>query len=140
MLEQYDKHMQVCGAAFITMGDAVTVTSFDGCERSIQVDGSWEILPVKDAEFSEEQSKEGVYSQKFSARLADCSHLMEVKMGLLLRKKGLLRLDYTNGERIVVGDEEFPVLVSIKKEGSPLKLTLSMKRSSSSPSRQLQSL
>lgn len=139
-MEQNNKRMQVCGAAFIRLDDAKLVTSFDESNRTIQVDGEWSELHVKDAEFSEEFKAEGLYSQKFSARLANSSRSMALKVDILLRRKGLLRIDYTNGESIVVGDEEFPVLVNMTREGSPQQLSLSIKRNTSFPSRLLQSL
>lgn len=139
-MEQNNKRMQICSAAFIRLDDAKLVTSFDESKRTIQVDGEWSELPVKDAEFSEEFKDEGLYSQKFSARLANSSRSMALKVGILLRRKGLLRIDYTNGESIVVGDEEFPVLVNMTREGSPQQLSLSIKRNASFPSRLLQSL
>lgn len=101
---------------------------------------NWTVLPVTKAEFSEEEGDRGLITQKFEgtmteAKIDTLNNLLDV-----LNAYGLLRIDYTNGERRVVGDDQRPVMLSVSKEGDPLVVKLSLKRVSCSRARLLASL
>lgn len=139
-MTNFDKHMQVCGAAFMPVADALISCNHAKAGASIRVEGSWTELPVATAEFSEEQGERGLITQKFEAAMSEAKNDTWNNLLGMMNTYGLLRIDYTNGERRVVGDDQWPVKLSVSKDGDPLKVKLSFKRVTCSHSRLLASL
>lgn len=132
--------MQVCGAAFIPVEDAVISCDQAKAGASIRVEGSWTELPVTKAEFSEDIGVRGLITQKFEGSITKAKNDMLINLLSVMNRFGVLRIDYTNGERRVVGDDQWPVMLSVSKEGDPLKVKLSFKRVTFTHSRLLASL
>ena len=139
-MNNFDRHMQVCGAAFMPVEDAVISCDHAKAGASIRVEGSWTELPVTKAEFSEEQGNRGVITQKFEGTITKAKNDMLINLLGVMNRYGVLRIDYTNGEQRVVGDDQWPVMLSVSKEGDPLKVKLSFKRVTFTHSRLLASL
>lgn len=139
-MTNFDRHMQVCGAAFMTLEDAVISCDLAKAGASIRVEGSWTELPVTKAEFSEEIGVRGLITQKFEGTITKSKNDMLINLLGVMNRYGVLRVDYTNGERRVVGDDQWPVMLSVSKEGDPLKVKLSFKRVTFTHSRLLASL
>ena len=139
-MSNFDKHMQICGAAFIPVDDAVISCNHASAGAAIRVMRNWTVLPVTKAEFSEEEGDRGLITQKFEATMTEAKNDRLNNLLGVLNAYGLLRIDYTNGERRVVGDDQRPVMLSVSKEGDPLIVKLSLKRVSCSRARLLASL
>lgn len=139
-MSNYDSHMQVCGAAFIPTSDALVTCDPAAADSAIQVVGTWRELPLTKAEFSEEESENGLMTQKFEGSMTVAENGVLTNLRNLCTNYGLLRIDYTNGERRVVGDDEWPVMLQVTREGDPVKVKLSLKRVTCTRSRLLASL
>ena len=102
--------------------------------------GTWVSINVSSGEWKESREEVGKPAeQELKATVTDTSSSMESQLRTLFSVDGLLLIGLTNGEKKVIGTDEFPVHVSMERGGDPAKLTLSFKRSSPEPAKVLES-
>lgn len=107
---------------------------------SISVSGNWIDFNISKCELKETRSAPGeLVQQELSATCTDSSEANESFIREQCDGYGLLRIDYSNGERKVVGTDKNPVQLSIERSGSPVAITLSLKHSSAEFSKFLKS-
>lgn len=139
-MSNFDKHKQVCGAAFIQVNHAVISCNHADAGATIRVVGSWMELHLNKAQFTEEQGERGLITQKFEGTMTEAIKETVNILVHMINEYGLLRIDYTNGERWVVGDDQSPVMLGVSIDGDPQQVKLSLKRVSCSRARLLASL
>lgn len=133
-----DKRAQVCGIAFIPLLNA-EVKTLPG-NYLIHVRGAWISISASSCEWQENQSQVGSpVEQELKATVTDTSSSQEKLLRELASLDVLTLLEFTNGEEKVVGTDEFPVRLSIERNGNPGKIILSFKRSSPEPAKILAS-
>lgn len=133
-----DKRAQVCGIAFIPLLNA-EVKNVPG-SNLIYVRGAWVSIGASSCEWQESQAQAGSpVEQELKATVTNTSSSQEKLLRELLSYDVLTLLEFTNGEEKVVGTDEFPVRLSIERNGNPGKITLSFKRSSPEPAKILAS-
>ena len=128
-----NKRSQFCAMSFLPLPDA-EVRNVPGSDK-LQVHGTW-----VSGEWKESREEVGKPAeQELKATVTDTSSSMESQLRTLFSVDGLLLIGLTNGEKKVIGTDEFPVHVSMERSGDPAKLTLSFKRSSPEPAKVLES-
>ena len=131
-----NKRSQFCAMSFLPLPDA-EVRNVPGSDK-LQVHGTWVSINVSSGEWKESREEVGKPAeQELKATVTDTSSSMESQLRTLFSVDGLIGL--TNGEKKVIGTDEFPVHVSMERSGEPAKLTLSFKRSSPEPAKVLES-
>ena len=132
-----DKRSQLCAMSFLPLSDA-EVRNLPGSDK-LQVHGTWVNIDISSGEWKENREEVGKpVEQELKATVTDTSS-METGLRTLFSADGLLMVGLTNGEKKVIGTDEFPVHVSMERSGDPAKLTLSFKRSSPEPAKILES-
>lgn len=133
-----NKRSQFCAMSFLPLPDA-EVRNVPGSDK-LQVHGTWVSINVSSGEWKESREEVGKpVEQELKATVTDTSSSMESQLRTLFSVDGLLLIGLTNGEKKVIGTDEFPVHVSMERSGEPAKLTLSFKRSSPEPAKVLES-
>lgn len=128
-MNQNDKRSQVCEMYFLPISDAL-VNNTPGMEI-IKIRGEWTRIGISSGEFKEKQDTVGgIVEQELKATVTDTGETNTEFVRKLIANEGLVLIDMTNGGRKVIGTDQFPVLLSSEYSGSPLKLSLSLKRDS----------
>ena len=133
-----DKRAQISAMFYLSIDDA----DIDDClgVSSISVSGNWIDFNISKCELKETRSAPGeLVQQELSSTCTDSSEANESFIREQCDGYGLLRIDYSNGERKVVGTDKNPVQLSIERSGSPVAITLSLKHSSAEFSKFLKS-
>lgn len=120
------KHRQIKSVGF-TWAENAQVLHHPG-EPKAEVLAVWTLLPVTKATCSDKEEDTGLHTVEFSALVTDTSCLEYILLVELFDHPGILRLNYTDGSQCIVGDDEFPVWVSIHQSDSPSVFQLSFKR------------
>ncbi|WP_337626273.1 hypothetical protein [Phocaeicola sp.] len=92
-------------------------------------------MPVSSAEYGETGEAGYPIEQELEAVVTDTSSAELNGLRTLFAEAGLVLLDFTNGERRVVGSDEFPVQVNTELSGTPATLSLTFKRDSPEPAK-----
>lgn len=132
-----NKRAQICAVGWMLADDA-EIDNYLG-EHKISVSGNWSNMGMSSAEFKESQTNGEIVQQELKVTIADSSEENEKSLRGVLSSEIILRIDYTNGDSLVVGTNTCPVRISMERSGSPGKLILSVKRSSPEPSKFIQS-
>lgn len=133
-----DKRSQLYAMAFLPLPDA-EVRNLPGSDK-VQVHGTWVNIDISSGEWKEIREEVGKpVEQELKATVTDTSSSMESQLRTLFSIDGLVLISLTNGEKKVIGTDEFPARVSMERSGDPAKLTLSFKRSSPEPAKVLES-
>lgn len=133
-----DKRSQLYAMAFLPLSDA-EVRNLPGSDK-VQVHGTWVNIDISSGEWKEICEEVGkTVEQELKATVTDTSSSMESQLRTLFSIDGLVLISLTNGEKKVIGTDEFPARVSMERSGDPAKLTLSFKRSSPEPAKVLES-
>ncbi|KAA6342245.1 hypothetical protein EZS27_009975 [termite gut metagenome] len=131
MTHTADKHAQICNLFWLPLPDT-SVEIFPGVSF-IRVPNTttWKKIDFSTAEFSETGTESGKpVEQEFSATLTDTSESSYNKLLNLFSTYGLLRIDYTNKDPRIVGTNDFPVYISLRRSEKTAVFTLSFKRTS----------
>ena len=136
-MNRNDKRASVCGLEFLPIGQAI-VEDLPG-NPHIKVTGSFTRIPIASGEFRESEEPGNPIEQELEAVVTGTSTEILATYRNLFVNYGLVRLTMTNGDRKVIGNNEFPVLVSTNLGGSPQQLTLSFKRESPEPAKEYSS-
>lgn len=129
-----DKRVSVCGICFLQTNNT-DIQNVPG-DKTIRLSGDWIEINISSGEWKEELKKLGEpVEQELKAVVTDTSFNNELKLRDLFSKDGLVLLKLTNGDKKVVGSDEFPIYVSMERSGEPAKITLSFKRSSPEPAK-----
>lgn len=131
------KRNQICGMSFIPIMSA-GVVNMPG-NKNIRVSGDFVKVPISSGEFTEEQTAGSPVKQTLSATVTDTGIDMAALLENLFSQEGLLLVRTTDGERKVIGTDEFPVLVTLSQSGSPAAYQLSFDRESPEPTKFFQS-
>ena len=132
-MNRNDKRASVCGLAFLPLSQA-TVRNFPG-SPDIGVHGTFTPVPVSSAEYGETGETGSPIEQELEAVVTETSSAKLNELRTLFAEAGLVLLDFTNGERRVVGSDEFPVQVNTELSGTPASLSLTFKRDSPEPAK-----
>lgn len=132
-----NKRSQICGMSFIPMTDA-TVVNHPG-ESIIKISGTWHEISISSGEFKEKEGNGDVVEQELEAVVTDTGENAVALLRNICRCDGLIRLRHTNGDIKVVGTDQFPVLLTMQRSGTPASITLSFKRKSPEPAKILES-
>lgn len=128
-MNNLDKIAQICGVGFCAI-DFCDVVNHPGSDE-IKVRGVFSDYRFSKVEWKEEESESGEIKQEFKATGTDMSeNLMNVSKGFFKEFGVLVLLKFTNGKKMIVGTDEFPVYVEVSTSGSPQVTTYSFKRSS----------
>jgi hypothetical protein len=138
-MNREDKRAQVCAMSYLppSVSPMVNLPGSD----SIRLNEMLAIpIYISSGEWKEKVEAVGKpVEQELKATVTDTSSTSERELRTLLGAEGILLLSFTNGETKVVGTDEFPVLISVERSGSPGMLTLSFKRLSPEPAKRLSS-
>ncbi|KAA6338507.1 hypothetical protein EZS27_013482 [termite gut metagenome] len=131
MTNSADKHAQICNLFWLPL-PLIDVKTFPSVSSiSVPDATAWEKIGFSTAEFSENKQESGApVEQEFSATATDTSDKSFNRLLYLFSVYGLLRIDYTNNERRVVGTEDFPIYMSFRRNEKTAVFTLSFKRTS----------
>lgn len=133
-----NKRAQLFEVSFLQVSNAL-VLNYPGSD-SIRINGEWIDFGISSGEWKETIETVGTpVMQELKATIPDTSSTNENFIRNLLSTEGLVLLHLTNGEKRVVGSNDFPVSISLEKSGNPSRLTLSLKRSSPEPTKILKS-
>lgn len=100
-----DKRAQISAMFYLSIDDA----DIDDClgVSSISVSGNWIDFNISKCELKETRSASGeLIQQELSATCTDSSEAHEALIREQCSGYGLLRIDYSNGERKVVGTDK----------------------------------
>lgn len=131
-----DKCISICRLEFIPTGQA-NVRNQPG-DFTIEVRGEFTEIPIASGEFTE-TNEQGHVEQKLQAVVTDTSYVTLTFLRKLFAQDGLLLLTGINGERKLMGTDQFPVHVNYELGGSPATLTLSVARRSPEPAKKFSS-
>lgn len=132
-MNKENKRAQICAVGWMLADDA-EIDNYLG-EHKISVSGKWSDMDISSAEFKESQTNGEMVQQELKVTIADSSEENEKKLRGVFSSEIILRIDYTNGDSLVIGTNTCPVRISMERSGSPGKLVLSVKRSSPEPSK-----
>lgn len=136
-MNKENKRAQICAVGWMLTDDA-EIDNYLG-EHRISISGDWLDMGISSAEFKESQTNGEMAQQELKVTIADSSEENEKRLRGVVYSEIILRIDYTNGDSLVVGTNTCPVRISMERSGSPGKLVLSVKRSSPEPSKFLRS-
>lgn len=137
-MKKEDKRAQIHAVYFLPINDA-DIDDYIGYP-SIAISGKWLDIGISRSEFKETQQVNGVMTQQeLNIVISDSSEEKEISLRELIMSEVIIRLDYTNGIRKIVGTNRCPVILSIERSGSPSFITISTKRSSPEPAKILRS-
>ncbi|KAA6349005.1 hypothetical protein EZS27_003605 [termite gut metagenome] len=129
MTQPADKHAQICSLLFFPLS-GVTAETTPGTPY-IRITGTGEKIDFATAEFSETAEENGQpIEQDFKATVTNTGTDVYIRLQNLLATYGLLRIDYTNQTRHIIGTPDAPVFISLKQSGTVATLTLSFIRTS----------
>ena len=120
------KHRQIKSVGFTWIENA-QVLHQPGSPKAV-VNAMWTSIPVTKATCSDKTDATGMHTVELSAVCTDTSCLEYMMLVELFDHPGILLLKYTDGSQCIVGDGEFPAMVSIHQADSPLVFNLSCKR------------
>lgn len=136
-MSNHTKRNQICGLKFIPLSEA-EVLNQPGSD-TIKVTGNMKEIPIASGEFTEEHTVGFPAKQTLSANVTDTGQVTSSNLRQLFSQDGILVLKLTSGETMVVGTDEFPVLVTMTLSGSPAACQLTFDRESPEPAKFLQS-
>lgn len=136
-MNENDKRAQICALSYLPLAGA-TVRNLSGA-KSIRVSGKWTDIPISKGEFKEKTTSGSLVEQEIKATVTDTGDNFSARLHELLNQEGLVRLRLTNGAEMIVGSDQFPVLLTLEKSGSPEAFSLSCKRNSPEPAKTLTS-
>ena len=132
-MNRNDKRAAVCSLAFLPISQA-TVRNYPG-SPGIEVQGTFTPVPISSGEYRETGEAGYPVEQELESVVTDTSSARLNEIRTLFAEAGLVLLDFTNGERRVVGSDEFPVQVNTELSGTPATLSLTFKRDSPEPAK-----
>ncbi len=133
-----NKRAQI-SAVYILQIDDAEIDNYIG-HPSISVSGAWLDIGMSKVDFKETQPGNGMMTQQeLAITVSDSSDEKETTLRQLIESEVIIRLDYTNGVRKIIGTNRCPVSLSLERSGSPSAITVSVKRSSPEPSKLLRS-
>lgn len=122
------KHSSICGISVLPLSGAV-VSNSPGDDR-ISIRGNWQQVAASEIEFSEKESDSSpFFESQLKFRVTDTSPSSEAALRDLSNRYVLLRLHYTDGAVRVLGTDQFPVELTLSREGIPSYFSLSYKGS-----------
>lgn len=119
------KHRQIKSVGFSQGG--VEILHQPGSNEA-KVMAEWTAIPVTKASCTDKVEDNGMHTVEFSAIYTSTSPLEYMMLTELFGMPGILLLVYTDGSRCIVGDNEFPVWISIDEDDSPSVFNLRFKR------------
>lgn len=120
------RHRQIKSVGFTWIENAKIIHR-PGSSKAV-VNAMWTEIHATKATCSDKTDEAGMHTVELSAVCTDTSCLEYMMLVELFDRPGILLLKYTDGSRCIVGDEEFPVWVSVHQSDSPLVFNLSCKR------------
>lgn len=128
-MNQNNKRSQICEMHFLPISNA-QVENIPG-SNSIKVHGEWIDFHITSGEFKEKQDiPGGIVDQELKVVITDTNEKNAASICDMIIHEGLVLIEMTNGNRKVIGTDQFPVTLSPEYSGSPIKLTLLIKRDS----------
>lgn len=128
-----NKRVQICGMQFLPISNARIINLPGALE--MKVSGEFVRIPIASGEFKEKSESGAPVEQELKATVTDTGEDNVCKLRAIFAEEGIVLLDLTNGEKRVIGTEQFPVLLTMETSGSPAKISLSFKRDSPEPAK-----
>lgn len=133
-----DKVAQICALYWMYIRNATIINQPGSIE--ISVSGKWENIPFNKASLKEEQTASGsLVTQEFNASISGLSQSAETTLHAMNGELGIIRIDYTNGDKKIVGTNDIPIILTLECNASTHKYSMSFKRNSPEFSKYLKS-